>query len=255
MKKRLITVVMMILTLQGTMAQEDMLRLYESILEMQVASFRLSRDKLYEIYHPDFDLLPADMAQAVSLSEDMMSQITEAVDGTEWERQFGAVEDVWNHLRLAMIGPLEPAEYTRFYYDCVTLDRYLDVLADTLEARLEVRYPHVNRIRNQYNLRKHIFLVNTGYMTRHHRLAASMQNILPQSLPRLKEQLASLKKDASQLDGDSIQLLASILNEWNFFEYNLGNVLFSPEKTLFTMANTLNLHVYLLFKTPKTSGR
>jgi hypothetical protein len=255
MKKIIWGLVMMVMGPSWGEAQTDMRALYESILEMQVASMRLSRDKLYEIYHPNFELLQPDMARAISISEDMMARITEAMDGSEWERQFGAVEDVWNHLRLSMMSPLAPEEYTRFHYECVTLNRYLDVLADTLEARLESRYPHLDRVRNRYALRQGVYLVNTGYMTRHHRLAQSMQHILDENLPQVRERLEKLKKNPPLASSSSISLLAAVLNEWNFFHYNLSNPLFSPEKTLFSMANTLNWHIYLLFNRPQKSGK
>ena len=229
--------------------------LYESILEMQVTSYRLSRDKLYEIYYPDFALIQPDMAQAITISENTIGQILEAIDGTEMERSFGAVEDIWNQMRLGMLNPLTEKEFVKFYYDCKTMDQLLTVMADSLESKLEKKYPSIRETRLKYEIRKLIFITNIGYMTQNYPLSQSLQNILPKAVLKTKSYLNEIRKRHARNGTLTTPMLAKVLNDWHFYYFNLHNALFSPEQTLFSMANSLNLHIYLMFKPSKTFAR
>jgi len=234
--------------------EKDPLPLYESILEMQVASYRLSRDKLYEIYFPDFELIQPDMGQAITISEQTIGNILESIEGTGMEEQFGAVEDIWNNMRLGMLNPLSEKEFVKFYYDCKTMDQLLSVMADTLEERLVKTHPDIRDIRLKYEIRKAVYLTNIGYITAHYPLSQSLKGILRESVGKAKAYLNEIRRRKAGTAGASVPMLAQVLNDWNFYYFNLHNVLFSPEKTLFSMANTLNLHIYLMFNPAKTTA-
>lgn len=250
MKKR-IWLTLTLLMLQPVFSQNKPtgnlhMQVYESMLKMQVASFRIARDKLYEIYHPDFALIQPDLAEAIGIFENNITYLKQVLHDDTYQAELDRLTDVWNNMRFHILDVLNKHNYARFYYDSMTMDNLLGVILNKYEDKNGLNDSRHLDLKKKYTFTKSIYLTNIGYMTRKYNMARSLHSLFEQNLDQAERLLNSSfrKKYASNMQ--TSELTARLLNDWNFFRYNTSNVLFSAERILFATANSIDFHTQLL---------
>jgi len=220
-----------------TTAEGQETEIFRAVADMRVQIARIARDKIYEIYYPRFPLLAPDLADAVRMAEKHAVVMETYAEKHPFLNQ---AVDVWNNLRFHTMEKLTAKKFVKFYYDTRTLDNLLNISLD----RLEEIYPSSDRGRTEFRKQKDfqtgVFRLNTGYMTRKYAVAKSLENLENREIERLEKQTFQYAKNRGYFQSPGkAEMLAALLNDWNFLKYNLHNALFPADRIVFSVSNSL----------------
>ncbi len=229
-----------------TPAADRQMKVYEAMLKMQVASFRIARDKLYEIYHPDFKLIQPDLAEAISIFENNITYLHQVLHDAAYQAELDRLTDVWNNMRFHILDVLDKKNYARFYYDSMTMDNLLSVILNKYEDKYKLNDKRHLDLKKQYTFCKSVYLTNIGFMTRKYDMARSLHSLFEQNIDRVERLLRYAIRNKYARNPRTSDEMARLLNDWKYFRYNTSNVLFSAERTLFATANSIDYHTKLL---------
>ncbi|GEM_PF-1742999 len=239
--------IFLILAGQGFAQSPDSLSIvkaYKHLLDSKVQIYRITRDKAYEIYYPEFDLIQIDLADAVNIMEDNFMQLEDVLSKTGNEREYNSLLDVWNNIRYYTLVKPTRKNFNKYYYDAKTFEAQLNVLL----KKLEDQYPDIKHFGESdhfklYAFRAGVFLINTGYLIDKFPINKSLQQLFESELNKAETLLQYAKEKGYFQMNKNPFLLAKMLNNWKFFKYNLHNPLFRTDRLLFSLANILNHEV------------
>jgi len=226
----------------GNPAENRHMKVYEAMLKMQVASYRIARDKLYEIYHPDFELIQPDLAQAITIFENNITFLHQVLTDATYQAELDRLTDVWNNMRFHILDVLNKKNYARFYYDSMTMDNLLGVILNKYEDKYGLNDKRHLDLKKQYTFCKSVYLTNIGFLTRKYNMARSLHSLFDQNIDRVERLLRYAIRNKYAQNPRTSEEMARLLNDWKFFRYNTSNVLFSAERTLFATANSIDFH-------------
>jgi len=222
---------------------------YRDIMEMRVQIYRISRDKLYEMNHPGFDLIQKDLGDAIMILEEKLSDVESALDVPETKNELQQVIKLWDNLRLNAMRKLDKKRFGKFYYDTKTFDNYLRIIADKWQDKFQLSGEKWKNIRRYYDGMCSLYQMNIGYMVDKHPVNESFMHIYGKSKGRFVKFIDMLKQSTSPTDTETARFLAKAFNQWNFLRYNMANQFMPAEKTVFESTNLL--HFFLKRLIPK----
>ncbi len=230
------------------MPSEDIEQVYLSAWKMRVEIYRIARSKLYEIFYKDFDLIQPDLADAIDILENQIVYI-QGFEGEETSKQFfNQAVDVWNNLRFHTVRRLEKKDFVRFYYDTQTFDNYLKIMLEKLEDQYDFSSVYWQELKKRYHLKTILFKINIGYLARKNKISQSMNRILDQNMPEV-EKIFHYAREKGYLNQEQIaKILANLLNDWLLIKYNMSNVLFSADRTIYALTGSMYKRLGLIDK-------
>jgi len=220
--------------------------IYIASLEMSVQIYRIARDKIYEIYYPDFELLQNDLADAIDILEEKISVVENAPAELHGKEQLQQAVSVWNNLRFHSMRKLEKKDVVRFYYDTQTFDNFLKILREKIEDQYEFNSPAWQELKKRYHLQASVFKVNTGYMTRSYGLAESLSHLAEKEMNEVDRLFDEAKTRKFLLHSVTGDLFAMLMNDWTFLKYSINNTLFTTDLTCFSVSNTIYNRIHLI---------
>ena len=229
-------------SIPGNPVDDQHKKVYEAMLKMQVASYRIARDKLYEIYHPDFELIQPDLAEAITIFENNITYLHQVLTDAAYQAELDRLTDVWNNMRFHILDVLTKKSYARFYYNSMTMDNLLGVMLNKYEDRYGLNDKQHLDLKKQYTFCKSVYLTNIGFLTRKYDMARSLHNLFDQNINRVERLLGYAIRNKYARNPLTSDEMARLLNDWKYFRYNTSNVLFSAERTLFATANSIDFH-------------
>ncbi len=223
-------------------------KLFLAALEMRVQIYRISRDKIYEIYYPDFESLQPDLAEAINVLEEKISEVEHFSEEVQGVAQLRQAVSVWNNLRFHALRKLEKKDIVRFYYDTQTFDNFLKILMEKLKEAYAFNEKKWTELEKRYLLQVAVFKVNIGYMAKHYDFSKSMEHIMVNGI-RTVEETFQYAKSEGYFSGDKLtDLLVPVLNDWLFLKYNLNNVLFKTDLVVYSVTNSLFKRIGMINK-------
>ncbi len=226
----------------GNPAGDRQMKIYEAMLKMQVASYRIARDKLYEIYHPDFELIQPDLAEAITIFENNITYLHQVLTDATYQAELDRLTDVWNNMRFHILDILTKKNYARFYYDSMTMDNLLGVILNKYEDKYGLNDKQHLDLKKQYTFCKSVYLTNIGFLTRKYDMARSLHSLFEQNIDRVERLLRYAIRNKYARNPRTSDEMARLLNDWKYFRYNTSNALFSAERSLFATANSIDFH-------------
>ncbi|NPA43577.1 MAG: hypothetical protein GXO27_06095 [Chlorobi bacterium] len=222
----------------------EAVKVYTATLEMRVQIYRISRDKIYEIFYPEFELIRHDLADAVDILE---AQVKILEKNAKKRPYLNEAVNLWNNLRFHAMRKLDKKEFVRFYYDTQTVDNLLQITLDKLEEEFGLTEKKWVELRKRYGLQASVFRLNTGYMTKKYGFPKSVQHILDKEIPQIEENtFVYAKRQGYFSDSPMADLLVIIMNDWVFLKYNFHNVLFGADRTIFAVTNSMYKRIELI---------
>jgi hypothetical protein len=218
---------------------EGVKEIYTAALEMRVQIYRITRDKIYEIYHPGFELIQPDLADAVEILEEKISEVESFPDDIQGKEHLQQAVSVWNNLRFHTMRKLEKKDFVRFYYDTQTFDNFLRIMIEKLEDVYKLQGKEWEELKKRYTLQSVFFKVNIGYLAGKNNISKSMQNVMSENL-KIADGLFTYAKQQGYFTNSGITTdLVNVLNDWLFLKYNLNNVFFTADLTVFSTTDSL----------------
>ncbi len=223
---------------QNSLSQQQ--GFYRDIMEIRVQIYRISRDKLYEMNHPGFDLIQKDLGDAIMILEEKLTDVESALDVPETKNELQQVIKLWDNLRLNAMRKLNKKSFGKFYYDTKTFDNYLRIIADKWKDKFQLSGEKWKNIRRYYDGMRTLYQMNIGYMVDKHPVNESFAHIYGKSKGRFVKFINTLKQSTSPTDTETARFLANAFNQWNFLRYNMANQFMPAEKTVFESTNLLH---------------
>jgi len=214
---------------------------YAAALQMRTEIYRLARNKLYEIFHPDFELISNDLADAISKTEEYAAVLEETDDPNAQEAVL-----MWNNLRLYSMQRLKKDEFVKYYYDTKTLDQILTIILEKLDEGplAGMHDKQWEEFKKRQNLRTSVFKINIGYMTKKHDLSQSIAHILEKEIPVIETNTFEYARAQGYFAAPSTRaILKAILNDWLFLKENFFNVFYEADRTVFSVSNSMYVRI------------
>jgi len=220
--------------------------IYTATLKMRVQIYRIARDKVYEIYHPGFELLLPDLVEAIGMLEEQVSVLENHTDSYPF---LDEAVNVWNNLRFHSMKKLEKKEFLKFYYDTRTVDNLLKITLDKLEEKYGFSGKKWKELRKRRELQSSVYKINIGYMTKKYAMSKSVENILDKEIPVIEQNTFGYAKKQGYFSNSELAgLLVMLMNDWRFLKYNFHNVFFQADRTVFAVSNSINRRIDWIIK-------
>ncbi len=219
---------------------------YQALLECKVQIYRITRDKAYEIYFPDFELIETDLADVVNTMEENFALLDKILQKSEYKQDYNNLMNVWNNIRFYTLVKPTKKSFNRYFFDAKTFESLINTVLKKMEDREGTGKIPGTDMRKLYRFRSCIYLINTGYLINKHPINKSLATLFEKELNKAENLLAYAKERGYFKMNRKPVLLAKMLNNWKYYKYNLHNPLFRADKLVFSLANTLNYESYKL---------
>jgi hypothetical protein len=188
------------------------------------------------------------LAEAINVLENKITSVEDKLGKVQGKETLQQAVSVWNNLRFHAMRKLDEKSFSRFYYDTKTFENFLDIILNKLEDQYDFGTRKLDEEKKRYLLQAGVFQVNIGYMTRKHPISKSMEKIWEESIQNVEDLLGYAKRMGYFSRSKYPDILSEILNDWLYLKYNMSNVFFPADKTIFSVTNSIYKRVVLLNK-------